>query len=243
VEELSVIEIAQGVGSLIFVIFTTIVGLIIISKYFEHKIKTFLGVGIAWIGMAFPWLGDAINIILYFSKLPYLSDFAYLFIVNAFIPLFVILWLSSLLTLMNYEKKNIIIIITIILTIIFEIAFLFLIFNDVKNIGTRKGPFYYEFSVFIDIYMIIVIIIVLYTGLTFAIISTKSQNEEVKLKGKILLIAFILFAIGAVLDSQIHNMEATMVLSIRILLALSSFIFYIGFILPEWARKILLKLE
>jgi len=34
-----------------------------------------------------------------------------------------------------------------------------------------------------------------------------------------------------------------MVLSIRILLAFSSFMFYIGFILPKWARTILLKSE
>ena len=69
--------------------------------------------------------------------------------------------------------------------------------------------------------------------------SIKTEEEEIKLKGKVSLIAFSLFVVGALIDylfiTKISNIIA------RLRLVISSISFYIGFILPKWAKKILLK--
>ena len=99
---------------------------------------------------------------------------------------------------------------------------------------------HYNFSDFTTILMLTLIVIVLITGLKFAWESIKSDNPEVNLKGKFLVVAFILFILGANLEILIPLTEFTVVL-VRIILIASSFTFYIGFLLPKWVKKILLK--
>ena len=113
---------------------------------------------------------------------------------------------------------------------------------DTNNIGTRVGPFHYDFSDFTDIVSIFLLAIVLITGVKFALESIKSDDKALKLKGKLLILAFLLFTGGAVLETVFSTelTEVTVVL-VRILLVSASIMFYLGFILPDWAKKLLLK--
>jgi len=241
-DELSLLETLQGTLSLVFVIITVIVGIIIISKYFKYKNITFLLVGIAWTGMCFGWLGDVINLFMHLTGNPYISDELYLILVNAFLPLFVVLWLIALSDLLHFEKKKLLVLTVLVLGVVFEIIFFVLLFTDTEYIGIRRGPFHYEFSLFTDIFMLSLIVFILWTGIKFALESMKSENPEIRLKGKFLIAAFITFTCGALFDSQAALTEATVVI-VRIVLISGSLLFYSGFILPDWMKKLFLKSE
>jgi len=92
------------------------------------------------------------------------------------------------------------------------------------------------------------------TGITFARKSIKSENKEVRLKGKLLQFAFVAFTIAALLEKTIRSIllgivftdPTNPVLSIalvvdRLLLILSAIAFLGGFLLPNWMKKILTK--
>ena len=238
----------QGIFSLIYVSISIVIGIIIISKYFKYKSATFLFIGVAWSGMAVPWLGDVINFVAFLTDAPYLTDEMYLTIVIAFLPVFVFLWLAALSDLLNFEKKNLLLIITLIGGIAIEMVFFSLMLTgNTRELGYSVTPFQYQFGDMISIYMLIIILIVLATGLKFAIESFKADDRTIKLKGKLLIIAFIFFTTGAILDSVgpiiLGEMSEVMIVIVRMILISSSIIFYLGFILPEWARKLFLKRE
>jgi hypothetical protein len=73
----------------------------------------------------------------------------------------------------------------------------------------------------------------LISGILIARQSIRSEKPEIKLKGKFLLIAFILFVIGAFADAVLLLTVITLPI-IRIILISSSVLFYFGFILPKF---------
>jgi hypothetical protein len=135
-----------------------------------------------------------------------------------------------------------------VLSIIFEIIFFILLFTDIDAIGILRRPFLVEFGPLITIYLIIFIVVLLVTGILFARKSLNSENEEVKLKGKLLLAAFLSFSIGAIFDSMLGGLLdytdpllPILVVIIRIVLISSAVEFYGGFILPKWMKKFFLE--
>jgi len=244
IEILSTTQLLQGVFSSIYVSIQIIVGLTIASKYVKYKKIEFLLIGIAWIGISIPWLPDVINFILIIANQNPLTPELYLTIVNAFLPIFILLWLYGFSNLLKIDvkKKQRYIFLTIILSGIFELLFFSLLnINRRKFIGDEITPFQYQFSDFIGVYFIICMVFILITGSLFARESIKSGNKEIALKGKLLLIGFILFITGAVIDSLFEEITSETVIIARSLLISSSIIFYMGFILPDWAKKIFLK--
>jgi len=89
------------------------------------------------------------------------------------------------------------------------------------------------------------------TGINFAQKSVKLEDREVRLKGKLLRAAFIMFAVAAVLDAMLgmifevptDPLLAILVVVVRILLIFSALEFYGGFLLPKWMKEIFLKKE
>ena len=78
------------------------------------------------------------------------------------------------------------------------------------------------------------------TGVTFALKTIKLDDPDMKLKGKLLLVAFPAFSVGALMDAAIPTTAVTLVI-FRILLIISAFLFYGGFILPDWMKKLFKK--
>ncbi|MFX1354446.1 MAG: hypothetical protein ACFFGP_10825, partial [Promethearchaeota archaeon] len=73
--------------------------------------------------------------------------------------------------------------------------------------------------------------------------------KEIRVKGKLLRAAFIMFTIAAVLDSMLGTifadpndpLLAIMVVVVRILLIISAIEFYGGFLLPKWMHSIFIR--
>jgi hypothetical protein len=70
----------------------------------------------------------------------------------------------------------------------------------------------------------------------------RSENREMLIKGKFILIAFLSFIIGQIMEILIPLTLATVVIT-RLILISSSIEFYIGLILPERIKNLILKEE
>ena len=87
-----------------------------------------------------------------------------------------------------------------------------------------------------EIYLFFFILVGIITGILFASKSMKSHSQEVRIKGKFLLAAFISFAFAAVIEALFHLEPITVVITRTILIS-SAIEFYCGFILPKWMRQ------
>ena len=238
--ELTIIELLQGIFSLIFIIISIIIGLHILLKYFEHKRRELIFVGLTWIGMTLPWLGDAINlilIVLYNSILDISINFI---LIIAFLPLTTLCWLIAFTDLVYKKGQKVILGLYLVIGILVEILFFLLLLENPSNLGRYIGPFQIEYSLLTQIYIIFTLISFVLSGIILARQSLRAENPDIKLKGKLLLFAFILLTIGAALDSIAPLVPLTVVFA-RIILILSAIAFYGGFMLPNWMKKIFLK--
>ena len=129
--------------------------------------------------------------------------------------------------------------ITLILGCIFDIILFFIVVTDVSSFGTYITSIDFSWSLTFSLYLFLLIIVIFITGVIFAWKSLKSDNPEISLKGKFLLIAFISFTIGAILDA-LPILPISGVIA-RFILISSAIEYYIGFMLPDRIKKLFLK--
>ena len=123
---------------------------------------------------------------------------------------------------------------------IFEIIFFILLFIDPNLIGNLNPPVDVSYKSFIMVYLLSFLLIFVISGLLFARLSLKSDDPEVKFKGKMLGGAYVTFLIGSVLDSSVP-ISGFIIIFTRLILILSAFFWYAGFFLPRWIKKLFLK--
>jgi hypothetical protein len=123
---------------------------------------------------------------------------------------------------------------------IFEGYLIYFAINDPSMIGELNGVLDVEYLNLALIFLISIIVILLVTGVLFGRESLKSKNKEVRLKGKLIIWAIILWSVGAALDSAIPLNPFTLPIT-RIVLITSSILFLGGWILPGWMKKIFLR--
>lgn len=250
---LELVDILQGSFSLIFVIISIIIGITILMKYFDQKNRLFFLVGISWIGVAIPWIPDSISFLMNITIQQSLPVGLYFIIGNCFLPIALLAWLTAYTDMIKKKAQKKVLIITTVLSILFEIVFFSLFFIDISLIGVINPlrPFTVNFDLFITVYLLMVILAMVITGVNFAQKSVKAENREVRLKGKLLRAAFITFAVAAILDSLLGTifedpadpLLAIMVVVVRVLLIISALEFYGGFLLPKWMKEIFMKKE
>ena len=237
---LDALDIVNGIFSIIFVAISLLVGIIIFSKYLQYKEKIYLFVGVTWILISEPWWPSSLSFIIAINDKVGLSENLYFLIGNIFIPITIIIWLIAFTEFLYTEKRKLILMIFTLYGIVFEILFFIFLSIDPDLIGELNPPVDVNYKSFIMISLISFLLIVVITGFMFANLSLKSDDPEVKLKGKLLIFAFISFSVGALLDSSIP-LSAPLIIITRLILILSALAWYGGFILPKWMRKIFLK--
>ena len=239
---LSDTEILNGIFSLIFCIMATLTGLLIASKYRKYKRNTLLYVGLSLLGLAFPWFPSSISFLVALVNDVGLPPRIYFLIGNAFLPISLFLWMLALTELIFKKKQKIILIIYAVTGIIFEIYFLYSLFTNYSVIGELKGPVDVQYYGITRLYLIFTLLTILITSSLFCIECFKSDNAEIKLKGKFLQVGIILYTIGAIGDGFITLDFVTLPI-IRIILITSTIMFYNGWILPKAVKKLFLKEE
>jgi hypothetical protein len=234
------LEILNGLLSFILVAQSIYVGILIASKYSKYKNKYLILLGIDTILLFEPWWPSTVSFLMIFIIGKGLTLQMYLLLGNILIPVSVLIWLIFITHFMYQRYRKVILIIYSSLSVIYNVFFLYFFFTDPELIGQLQGAVDINYSNFLLGYLLVALVVLLITGILFAKTLLKSENPEIKLKGKLILIGFISFVLGAILDSAIPLNPITLPIT-RIILMISAFELYGGFILPDWMKKLFLK--
>ena len=234
------LDFINGMFSMIFVFLSLFIGILILLKYIKYKERIFLIVSFVWILIGSPWWPSSLSFLIALNDNVGLPPESYFTLGNVFVPLAVALWLVAFTEFLYTKKRKLILLIFVIYGLIFEIIFFILLFIDPNLIGNLNPPVDVSYKSFIMVYLLSFLLIVVVTGLLFARLSLKSADFEVKLKGKMLVGAYITFFIGSVLDSS-FPLNGFIIIFTRLILIISAFFWYAGFILPQWIKKFFIK--
>ncbi|MFX0008449.1 MAG: hypothetical protein ACFFA7_11805 [Promethearchaeota archaeon] len=239
---LDLLEILHGSLTIVFVVISIILGIRIASRYPKLKRIEFLLFGIFWIGMTTPWWPNIITFIAVLFTGGSIPLTIYVVLGIAFLPITITIGLIAFLKVLPISKgkRNAFFAIDVCVNIAYEIYFFIFLFYDLSFIATYQEIFVLDWSIPSQIYFIFSLIVFLLVGIPFSRVSLRSDVPEIKMKGKFLLIAFISFSIGTVLDFAIPS-QITYLIA-RLILLSSSLEFYIGLVLPRWTKR-LLKME
>ncbi|MFX0011795.1 MAG: hypothetical protein ACFE9R_15885 [Candidatus Hermodarchaeota archaeon] len=239
---LSGIEILNGSLSLIFVIITIFIAVLFLVKYLQYKSKLILLFGIILLLLISSWYASSSSfVIALFNGAGYMTSPQIYFIIG-FIPLPIVafIWSIAFTDLVYQTKKKIFRMIFGIVGIIMELIFFILLFIDPKLIGEVISPIDADYNLFITIYQFFLVLYMLITGILFGKESLKVDDAEIRLKGTLLIFAFISFVLGAILEI-LSGLSIVILIIARLILISSSFEFYGGFLLPEWIKKLFLR--
>ncbi|MHA1196409.1 MAG: hypothetical protein ACTSRH_10750 [Promethearchaeota archaeon] len=230
----------NGLFGFIALPISLIMGISIFYKYFKLKDKILLIFAFAIMFTNSPWYPSQIGYIIWLITQEIITFRTYVLMGTVAVPIAILSWLYIYLTTIKPEKLKIVMYAYLIFSIIFYIyLFTFLYLPGANTdvlIGEVEKPLDVNYRGFVFIYLSIAAISSMITGLHFSIKSTKEQSILVKWKGKILLLSFLLFGIGAFGD-----VIETLIL-FRILLVIAQILFYLGFMMPNFMKKIL-KIE
>ena len=238
---LSTLDFITGLFSLLVIIVGTVIGLTIASKYLKYKSKPYLYWGIAYIGVYCPWWPSGISFLSVIITGQPISPFMYLLLGNILIPILLILWILGFTEMIYQDKRKILIIIYSIIFAVAEIFLIYALITDVSLIITFDGIFDVTFNRIWLVYLLFISFTVAITGLLFARDSLKSDDREIRFKGKALIIAFLTYPICTIIDGGLE-LNALGVILIRSILMFGAVMFYIGFSVPKFIKKIF-KLE
>ena len=230
----------SGLFSLFFVIISLIVGVLLILKYLRYKQRNFLLVGLTWIGMVSIWYPSAINVIYLSITGSSIPDLLFMGIGMGLIPITTFIWMIAFTGLLYKEKQKIILIIFGILSALIEIFFLYFLFTEPSVLGEVVSPVDATWTLSITLYQIAAILLVLITGTILWKESSKSTDPEVRLKGQLLLAAVFSFVTGCILEI-FSDVSIILLIIGRLILISAAIEFYLGWILPSFIKKRLLK--
>jgi hypothetical protein len=219
----------------------TFVGLWIILKYLEHRQKVLLQIGVGWIGAATVWMGVAIDFIFILITDAPTPIEVHLLIIGGVLPFTQLAWVAGITALMPIEestRKKILLIGTIV-ALIFCPLYIYLTLTDPLIWGSKITPIQVKLSFYNQIHYAVEIVVFILPGLWFSRESLKSDKPEINLKGKFLLFTFIV----SILMTLLELLSATVLVYLiaRIIAVFVAVSFYIGFIMPNWAKNLFLK--
>jgi hypothetical protein len=218
-----------------------IVGLLVVLKYRKNKEKIYIWWGIGLLGIGLPWAGSGFSFLSIILIGEGLSIIPYFFIMTFWMAITLFFWMWTMTDLMFKKKEKIILSFYAITGIIFEIYFVYSLITDPSVIGVLQTPpldsNYRGITMFYTIFGLVSISISLFL---FIRVSLKYEDPEIKLKAKILLIAMISYIFGAIADAYL-TLTILTIFIIRIILISSAIEYYIGWILPQSIKKLLLK--
>ena len=222
-------EIFSGISCLIFVLLSIFVGIRICFNYFKSKDFNFILVGISWIFMTEPWMAISTSFLLYIFTGNGLTLELYLIFGYFFLPFGMVCWIIAISNFLWKDKQRTIIIIISMLEALVIAFFLYFLIADISMIGELSGPVDLRYGFFLLVFVITHMIIILITGTFFALEPLKSENPELKLKGKVLFVAIYSYLIGAVVSLFSPYSIAILIMG-RIIIVSSAIEFYIAFI-------------
>lgn len=240
VDSLTQLELFQGIMGLISLGISIFVGLTIVSKYFKIKRVELLTVGLMMVFITSAWWGSSLAFILVLLIGYEISDITYIFISYGLVTLSSIFWVYSFGYLVYPKSKWKIFSIWLAISVLYTIFFMYYLFSDPSILAVRVTRFDSETKYFVSGYVLLSLLMSLITQFIFLKRSLQSDDAKIRWKGKFIFIAYIVFLIGAILDSVI-SLNPIALLITRTLLAFSSILGYIGWIMPDRVANWLVK--
>ncbi len=239
--DLSELDIINGVATTFYVLASIILGLRISLKYFKYRRKELITVGISmFFGSSVYWSSCiAFFTILLFDYEPGLSFHLYM---HMLVPIGFIFWLYSFSLLVYPELLKKIVTISSAICIVYDIFLYIFIVNDPDSLGRRTGKFINETYLYINIYLVFSGVLMLTTMIIFIRTTFLSDSPKLKLRGKFLSISLLFIGIGAIIGLFLAD-TALVIILIRTLLIIGSITGYIGWIMPDKIFNLLAKKE
>ncbi|MFX0069853.1 MAG: hypothetical protein ACFFAO_02075 [Candidatus Hermodarchaeota archaeon] len=225
-------------------------GLTIFKKAYKTKSKMLYEFGAVIIFMGITYHTVAINFINWLILGQIISTELIVTICIVGLPIVLLSWMDIYLTTVHYKKplmnKTIFIILSIIssllIVIILYLTYLAPESQEILYIGARIDNVNFSSVGIFLWYQLFVLFISLLVAVHFSLISIKrSELEETKWKGVMIIIAVIFLIIGSmgVIILKLIWPEFMILLIFRILMVISTFFFYLGFSMPEFLKKFL----
>ncbi|MBD3196992.1 MAG: hypothetical protein GF317_18205 [Candidatus Lokiarchaeota archaeon] len=242
------IEYANGILTILFVILSIIIGIAIINKYREKRQKEYLYFGLFWAGMTTPWWPQVVIFINFLITGTIIEMDFWVILGVAFLPFTVIIGIMAYLIVLPVkpERKNLIRVVTYTPNVIYEVFLIAaVILGNIEIWIADHDPtvlgeeFVIDWSLYSVPYFILSLIVFLIFGLWFSRLSMKSESKEVRVKGKFLFTAFISFALGTMVDFILPYPIVYFIA--RFILLSSTIEFYIGLLMPQSLKRVLVK--
>ncbi|MFX1259699.1 MAG: hypothetical protein ACFFAN_17740 [Promethearchaeota archaeon] len=236
------IQIVDAVFSIVQLMISFIIASLLILKYIKYKESTFLWFALGLIFMNSEVWGTTIAFILILTTGNGLS-FELFFILNyGFVFLYWIMWALGFTKLIYKNERNYIVAIIGAWGILFEIFFFVFLFTNPSLIGYLINDFTPIGGLFLAINRILGFALFIIWGILIFRETKKSDDPEIRLKGKIYLISLLTLVIGIIiLIVALFTINIILVILGRIAVIFSFIGIYIAIVLPDWAKRFLLK--
>ncbi|TFF90567.1 MAG: hypothetical protein EU548_02360 [Promethearchaeota archaeon] len=234
----------NGFYSLLVVVLFTFVGIKIALKYRINNEKTYIYVGLTWIGVVEAYYAVSISYVFAIFNGVGIPAEIYFLIGVSFYPLSTIFWITAFTQLLIPERKRIFQLIFICIGVTFEVLFFILFFGYPQLLGSLLSPVDSQFGLIIRLYLIFSLAVIFITGMIISIVTIRSSlrtNQlEFKLRGIFLSITLITFVSGAGIDASLE-LNAIPLTIVRLMLITSAVFLYLAFIMPKWVLKLFKK--
>ena len=226
----------DGVLFNIVFIITLFLAILFISKGKKAgMLKTCILMAIYMITLGSPWWPHMINFYNTLLGNPTLSPYWFVFFIYLFIPMGIWLWFAVYYTQLHKNRWFLIIF------SIMGLVFYFVIFGSLWNNELLLGYLPMIFSA-------IGLTGNLYTGSYSFYVTQKREdkdgtNKKLRWKARFLSVAFLLYSLAAIYGAITTALpfEIPGFYIMLVLLYISLFLFYLGFFIPDWIAKLLIK--
>ncbi len=247
VSDLNQIEFIEGLFALITLIITISIGIGIMYKFKKSKNNRLIPVGIFWVLMGSPWLSASITFIMYIFLDHGLSSVMYICFAASLYPLTLLIWIHSYGILTELDKKKILFYIYCVIAGMFYVTFYILLFSGdpelIALVGALEGKFNIRFGIFVLIFGMFGFLSIFFTGVHFSLKTMRIDDKIIKWKGRLLLMAFIIYTAGILSDSFVPTIYPFFTALFRALVILSGILFYLAFFLPKRLANVLIRSE
>ena len=247
---LTIDQFLSGLFCLLWIAFGCISGIVMLSKYKKVKEKTTITIFLTIVFLTSPWWGSFLQFISLLATQNRIPELLYVALGQIFLPISLIAWVYTITetTFPHLLKKMLII--YFLICIIYEIYLMIGLTLDYKlyvGYADPVDPLNTSFRIIPIIYSGFAIISMAGIGAIAARILIRSDDDFLKWKGRFMLISFISFSIGAILDVglldqiEIAPVRTIIMIIARLLMMSGAVEIYFGFFLPKRIVKILIK--
>jgi hypothetical protein len=241
IEDLTQVQLIDGIMGLIYPAVGIIVGIIIASKYTKYKRKELLFVGISLIFAVISYLSTGITFIGMIFYNYVLDDTIFFLLYLGFGMYGTIFWMWAMAILIAPKHIKKIVGFYTIICIAFAIyVYLGIFMFPSWEVLVRNGPMDITTSRITQLFALFAFLSILISGLFFFRDTTRSGNARTIWKGRFIFTSIVLLTIGSLLISA-DLTDFTLILISRGILLGRIIFSYLGWIFPESVAKWLTK--